>query len=513
MTICAIYARVSDESQLKGDSIEHQISYCKENARRRSVDEGTHWFTPDSFIYVDAGITGTSMVKRPAVQRLIRDARAKHFEVVLFKGISRFARDTVDALLMLRTLTACGIRVVSMEENFDSRRDSAEFIFTIHSALAQAESEKTAIRVRVGASQKARSGKWNGQAPDGYVLNRETKHLEIDDSFAPVIRDIFSIYLSGCGVRKIADVLNSEGRYTKRGNFWSQRNLSRLLRNPVYVGDVVYGRREQQLAFPDESDPLARKKRSVLVDDPERVTVCENAHPGIVSRDVFQKVQEIMDKRRPQSGPTDYSYLLTKGLLLCNCGSAMTINYNPAGTAYYRCIRRRESGQSVCKGGYIRAVDLEREVLASVRREVIDAIQYEDLVIPQQSTDKIEQELTAILRKIDVEIERSQQLFDQYTEDQLLDEQYSRMNRTIQNRIQGLQKTRDRLMKEIEAKQQQLDAESLVRQAMRDFLSVDTSNARLTREILALFVENLTVIDGSGGLKEICINYRFFKLV
>jgi site-specific DNA recombinase len=105
--------------------------------------------------------------------------------VVLFKGISRFACDTVDALLMLRTLTACVVRVISMEENFDSRRDSAEFIFTIHSALAQAESEKTAIRVRVGASQKAKWGKWNGQPPDGYILNPNTKHLKIDESTAP----------------------------------------------------------------------------------------------------------------------------------------------------------------------------------------------------------------------------------------------------------------------------------------------------------------------------------------
>jgi site-specific DNA recombinase len=63
MTLCAIYARVSDESQLKGDSIEHQISYCKEHARRRSLDDGVQWIAPESFMYVDEGITGTSMVK------------------------------------------------------------------------------------------------------------------------------------------------------------------------------------------------------------------------------------------------------------------------------------------------------------------------------------------------------------------------------------------------------------------------------------------------------------------
>lgn len=509
MNICAIYARVSDESQLKGDSIGHQISYCKENARRRSLDDGTQWFTPESLVYVDEGITGTSMVKRPAVQRLIRDARTRQFEVVLFKGISRFARDTVDALLMLRTLTACGVRVVSMEENFDSRRDSAEFIFTIHSALAQAESEKTAIRVRVGASQKARSGKWNGQAPDGYILNRETKHLQIDESYAPVIRDIFSMYLCGMGCRKIADVLNGDNRHTKRGNLWTQRNISRLLRNPVYVGDVVYGRREKQLSFPDESDPLARKKRTVWAIDPERLTVCKNAHPCIVSREVFEKAEEIMDKRRSKSGPTGYRYLLTKGLLICTCGSSMTITYNKAGTPYYRCLQQRDSGKSTCNSGHIRALDLEREVLARVRRDVLESLRVDALALPQQSSQGIEQQLKSVQNKIDQEINRSQRLFDQYTQERLLDEQYARMNKTIQNRIQTLQKTRDKLTKEMATMEKELDAELLVRLAMRDFLQVDSKNARLTREILELFVANVGVLRSVEGKKAICINYRF----
>jgi site-specific DNA recombinase len=123
-------------------------------------------------------------------------------------------------------------------------------------------------------------------------------------------------------------VLNGQGRYTKRGNLWTQRNISRLLRNPVYVGDVVYGRREKHLVLPDDSDPLARKKRAAWVNDPEHLVVCKDGHSGIVTREVFEQAQAVMDKRRPLSGPTEHSYLLTKGLLVCTCGSSMTITYN-----------------------------------------------------------------------------------------------------------------------------------------------------------------------------------------
>ncbi|GMA56456.1 hypothetical protein GCM10025858_09590 [Alicyclobacillus sacchari] len=247
--VCAIYARVSDESQVHGDSLDHQIAYAREYARRRASDAEEVWVVPDELVYVDEGITGLSMVKRPAVLRLLEDARHGRFDVLLCKGISRFARDTVDALTMLRSLIACGVQVISIEENFDSHRDRAEFVFTIHSALAQAESEKTSVRVRLGAMQKARSGRWNGRPPDGYRLNRETQRLEIDDEQALVIRQIFAMYLAGFGCRAIAERLNQQGIVTANGKLWSQRRIARILQNPVYCGEIVYGRRTKRMRF------------------------------------------------------------------------------------------------------------------------------------------------------------------------------------------------------------------------------------------------------------------------
>ncbi len=510
MTVCAIYARVSVESQVKGDSIQHQISYCREHARRRSAEDKDKWITPDSFIYIDEGITGTSLIKRPAVQRLIRDAKARAFTVVFFKGISRFARDTVDALLMLRTLTACGVRVVSMEENFDSQRDNAEFVFTIHSALAQAESEKTAIRVRVGAAEKAKSGKWNGQPPDGYLLDPETKHLKIDESFAPVIRDVFSMYISGLGCRRIVDILNVQGRFTKRGNLWNQRNVSRLLRNPVYIGDVVYGRREKKLTIPDENDPLARRKRAVWVNDPGQMVVCENAHPPIIEKELFNQVQEIIILRRPMVGQAGRMHLLTKGFLVCSCGSSMTVTYNGACTPYYRCIRQRDSGKAACDSGYARADDLERAVLNRVRVDIEDALRFDSISIPNRATRDFAKQIDEVQKNIDKQIDRTHTLFDQYSDGLLLDEQYSKMNKTIQNQIRSLQQTRDSLIRERDTERNEVDAEKFVRQAMQDFLTLNTMNVQLTKEILSMFVEQVAFLPTSSSeCKKLRITYKF----
>ncbi|WP_054968060.1 recombinase family protein [Alicyclobacillus ferrooxydans] len=514
MTICAIYARVSDETQVKGDSIEHQIGFCKEQARRRSAEEGVSWITPDEFVYVDEGISGTSMVKRPSVQRLISQARENAFEVVLFKGISRFARDTVDALLMLRSLTACGVRVISMEENFDSRRDSAEFIFTIHSALAQAESEKTAIRVRVGSAQKARAGKWNGAVPIGYLLDNETKHLRIDESTAIIVREIFSMYVSGLGVRRIADALNSAGRYTPNGKLWTQRNISRLLKNPVYMGDVVYGRRETHTAFPDESDPLLRKKRAVWVNDPEQTVVCNDAHPAIIPRTLFQEIQSLMGQRRTTPGPARHRYLLTKGLLRCTCGASMTITYNRAGTAYYRCRKQHESGGSACRSGHIRALDLERLVLQRVRADVLNSVSFDDLSLPVQENESLQDQLRRVEHSLRQQLAKSQRLFDEYTDGRFLDEQFRGMNEHIQIRIQSLQQSAGEIRQRLAGNNLDGNQPGMIRQRLLaaldpEVLYQQTQSIGLARETLRLFVESVCASAGPNGIKQVTIRYQF----
>lgn len=508
MPTCAIYARVSDESQVKGDSIEHQISFSREFARRKSNEENVPWATPDSLVYIDEGITGTSLVKRPAVQRLIQDSRQQRFDVVLFKGISRFARDTVDALLMLRTLLACGVRVVSMEENFDSRRDNAEFVFTIHSALAQAESEKTAIRVRMGAMEKAKSGKWNGAVPDGYVLNADTKRLEIDQSFAPVIVKIFDMYLHGLGSIQIASALHKDGWFTKRGNEWNHRNISRLLQNPVYVGDVVYGRREQKLAIPDENDPLSRKKVAVPVDDPSQIVVARDAHPGIVSREVFEQVQDTMQQRRTRRGRSGKLRLLTRGILRCTCGCSMSVKYNGVGTPYYRCNGRRERGEDFCAQRYLRADDIEACVLARVKADVTEALSFDDIEIILSNAN-YEEQLKGISHEIDDLLKRSEILLDKLVSGHINDAQYISMNKSIQHRLTALEKLKTQAIEGLGRETEKIEVAQLIRQAMRDFLQFQKEPVPTTRQLLELLVDEVHLAYASDEEVGIKIVYRF----
>ncbi|QSO52261.1 recombinase family protein [Alicyclobacillus curvatus] len=507
MPICAIYARVSDEAQVKGESIEHQISFCREIARRRSSEGLGVWETPPQLVYVDEGISGTSLVKRAAVQQLVEDARRQRFELVLFKGISRFARDTVDALVMLRTLLASGVRVVSVEENFDSLRDNAEFVFTIHSALAQAESEKTAVRVRMGAIEKARQGKWNGKPPDGYILNKVTKHLEVDVQFAPLIREVFDLYVGGLGARKIAALLNERGVRTKRGNLWTQRTILRMLTNPAYQGDVAYGRREKRSVVPKNSHWVERRKVTTRVSDSEQIVVSPNAHAAIIDRATFERVQHVLASRREVRGRSGELHLLSRGLIRCTCGSSMIVKYNNRGDRYYRCVRQADSGRTLCSQPFLRADEVERILLLRIRSDVLQPYLIDRLskqLSVADSAHQLHTELAHVQQQLHRVIRTSQLLFEQLAEGHISEQQFVHLNAEYRQRIEGLEKRGEELHISVDGLRDESGGGQLVKDAMRQVLSPGQAHTRVIRQFLEQLVER---IDAHG--KELEIRYRF----
>lgn len=506
MPICAIYARVSDEEQTKGDSVDHQVSFMREFARRRSDEGPEKWVTPDQFVFRDEGISGTTIMKRGAVQELIRHAKVKKFDVVLFRGISRFARDTVDALVMLRTLQACGLRVISFEENFDSARDNAELIFTMHSAVAQYESEKIGIRVRLGNYEKARKGQWCGVTPDGYKLNKVTKKLEIDPSRAPVVQKIFELYAQGNGTLRVADRMNTEGYRTRVGALWQFTTIRRMLRNPAYAGDVVYGMRERMLAPPSDDNPLDRRYKTVMTTDMEQVAVCHDAHPAIVSRAIWERVQDLIDNRKTPPGRKKHDYLLI-GMLKCKCGSSMTTKYNTRGTRYYRCAKKYSRGMHACDQSYIRAEEIEETVLAQVRSDVMLYLNEAKLRQYQldhaPATENTGSQIEAIDRDIQKEMSKSVTLFDRYSDGILSDEQYASLNQTIRSRIETLQRTKADLERRA-LTQTEASVQDVV-ERLEDFLS----DEGISRSKLRSLVEEIAITESNVGEASLTIKYSW----
>ena len=143
----AAYCRVSTEQENQMGSYERQISYYKEKIEKR---EG--WILAG--IYADEGISGTKKQKRDGFLKLIQDCNEGKIDLILTKSISRFARNTVDLLITIRSLKSKNIAVYFEKENINTLDNTGEILITILSSQAQEESRNISENIRWGLRRK-----------------------------------------------------------------------------------------------------------------------------------------------------------------------------------------------------------------------------------------------------------------------------------------------------------------------------------------------------------------------
>ena len=324
----AAYCRVSTEKEEQLDSLNHQKEFFTEYASRN----GHTLFR----LYADEGISGTSLKKREEFKRLLRDAELGQFDMVVVKDISRFARNTVDALQSIRKLKSMGINTLFLTANMDSMGDS-EFILTLFSAMAQEESNNLSKRVKWGKKINAEKGRVP-QRLFGYD-RIDNFTLEINPEEARIVRKIFALYNEqGLGCRTISMTLNRDNNKTKYGNEWNARGVRRVLVNPVYCGVLVNHKYEI-------ADFLTGKQVAIPKDEQ---FYHERPDWAIVPPEVFRKAQEIMESRRIRYDSGEpfregrYSSRHTfSSLIKCaHCGRSFTRKtYTYANTrVYWRCV-------------------------------------------------------------------------------------------------------------------------------------------------------------------------------
>ena len=274
----AIYARVSTEHEAQISALENQVQYYDELLQRHP-----EWELVDR--YIDEGITGTSIHKRDGFLRMMQDARDKRFDLIVTREVSRFARNTVDTLQQTRILKSYGVEVWFTEDNIWTLNDEdGELRLSIMATLAQNESKKISQRVKAGQMISFKNGVLYG---NGNILgyDRVDGKMVVNKEQAATVKRIFELYLAGNGVRRIQDILETEGRKTATGlTRWYSGNINHVLGNSFYCGRIEY--RKQYVP-----DYLTQKKinnRGAV----EKVYV-EGTHEPIVTQEVFDEAQKL----------------------------------------------------------------------------------------------------------------------------------------------------------------------------------------------------------------------------
>nr|WGD73480.1 recombinase family protein [Bacillus subtilis] len=240
-----LYARVSTQREEQKNSLHNQVVLGESIAKEKGI------MIIDR--YLDSK-SGTGIKSREGIQHLIEDAKARKFDVVIAKSVSRLGRNMLQSLQTADQLERLNIRLILPEDNYDSDTSSTRLMFNLKAVLAEEESAKLSERVKLGLQSSARDGKFASSIPPyGYKINPTTKKLEVDEEFAPTVKKIFNLYLyEGWGMSRIGNYLMKMKVIPPRaavgirngGTRWHQQTIKNILTNPNYTGNLVQHRTE-----------------------------------------------------------------------------------------------------------------------------------------------------------------------------------------------------------------------------------------------------------------------------
>ena len=239
----AAYCRVSSNSADQLNSYAAQI-----RAYKKIIGARDDWELVD--IFADEGLTGMKSETRSEFQRMIRMCELKQIDLIVTKSISRFARNTKDALAYVRKLKLLGVGVMFEKEGISTLSMGDEMLLNTFAALAQEESQSISMNQRLSIVKRMELGEYiDSNAPYGYRL--VNKMLEVDESEAAIVRNIFSLYLQGFSTGEIARELNTHNIPTKTGkDIWRSGRVSYILKNERYIGDSFYQKTYRETTVP-----------------------------------------------------------------------------------------------------------------------------------------------------------------------------------------------------------------------------------------------------------------------
>ena len=364
----AAYCRVSTDSEEQLTSYQNQMRVYTE-----MIAANKEW--EFAGLYADEGISGTRADKRPEFQRMIRDCQNGKIDYIITKSVSRFARNTVECLEYVRSLKAQGIGIFFEEQNIDTLKNESELYLVIYAGFAQSESESISKHITWTYRKKFEEGKVSFQYKNFLGYRKGTDNQpEIVPEEAAIVERIYEMFLAGQPVKMIAQTLQAEKIEIPGKNLsFSKNMIMNILRNEKYCGDCI-------LQKTVTVDCISKTRKVNQGEAP--MYIVENNHPAIISREVFNRVQEELIRRQALRAKSDktsitatgkYSkYALTEVLQCAECGSRyrrVTWTAHGRKKIVWRCISRLDYGTKHCKDSItVEEVALHGAVVRALNR-------------------------------------------------------------------------------------------------------------------------------------------------
>lgn len=331
----AAYVRVSADKYTSIHSLTAQADYYK-----AFVSQHCDWELLG--IYADEGITGTKE-SRPEFQRLISDCKNGLIDMIITKSVSRFARNTVLLLKTVRELKNLDVDIFFEEENIHSLSSEGEVMLALIASIAQDQSLSVSENMNWRVQKRFEEGiPWDGTLL-GYRLDGD-KYVVVPQE-AKIVRLIYSMYLAGNGLQKIANKLNSLNYRTRLDSIWYQGTVRWILCNYTYTGNLILKKTYRE-------NHLNKRKHKNNGEFP--FYHAENTHEAIITIEDYRQVQEIMQAKSSKfyKGLADNCHPL-RGRITCGCCGKKYQRRTYNGSNSWICSTYKNFGKNACSSKII----------------------------------------------------------------------------------------------------------------------------------------------------------------
>ncbi len=503
--LAAIYLRLSsdDGDKAESDSIRNQRSLLQDFVSKHSelslIEE-----------YVDDGYSGANF-ERPAFQRMMENVRNHKINCIIVKDLSRLGRNYIETGRYLEKIfPVLGVRFIAVNDHYDSadtKNDADQIIVPFKNLINDAYCRDISMKIRSQLEIKRKKGEFTGSyASYGYAKDPVDKnHLVIDEYAAEIVRFIFNMKMDGYSADRIAMKLNEMGvltpmEYKRSCGFnytcgfrsykdakWCATSVLRILKNELYVGTMVQGKTRK----------INYKVKACMDVRPEDWVRVEGTHEPIVSREIFECVQNLM-KLDTRTSPEEEMIYIFSGLLRCgDCGQNMVhrvVKKKGKQYRYYHCSTYKN--KEGCTSHNISDAKLQKVVLEAIQKQIAllvqaDAIMAQIENIPQQQFGvKL---LDSQIRTLNAEVQKYKDLRNNLYQDMvdgiITREEYRDIKQTFTRKMERAEES----IRELETKKRRLLSNEMRTQKWVEEFKNCRNIESLDRKVTVMLIKRIVI--------------------
>lgn len=436
----AAYARVSTKLENQVSSIESQKRYYTEFIKRNK-----NW----NFVkvYSDEGISGRRLKNRDEFIDMINDAMNGKIDLIYTKSVSRFARNTVDLLKVVRILKEKGVTIIFEEENINTSTIEGELLLTVLAAIAQYETETLSSHVTLGWEMNRRLGKiTKTNRPFGYRYTK-SNNLSIVKSEAKTVKMIFNMYSDGKTLYEIQKYLNENRIKTLKNTKWYAATLSHLLRKKIYIGTLERGH-------------VSKNGNTYEI---------KNNHQPIIDEETWNRVQQRINNNYKRDAIKDQ----LKDLYCGFCGNKA----RAYGTRKYICCDQAINGHSSCKDCKNIQTKYFKECFIKILIRILET-EY-DYTAENRKTIKLK-------RLKEKHLEEKKKLIDELFEKRINEYYFNKKNEELDNQIKQVNQIINKIeFKKIGKKRFEQVRESIIKKIIETTYDINEFSYDLFEKIVS----------------------------